>query len=173
VFYSFEREIKKTKVMKNILIALDYDPTAEKIAEIGYELAKPLNARITLLHVISNEVYYSSRIYSPIMGFTGFTPTEPLESERTEYLKEAAVNYLQKSRDHLGDSNINTLVREGDFADTIIKTAVEINADVIVMGTHSRRWLEKIVMGSVTEEVLKSSTIPLLIVPTKKEDNDD
>ncbi len=159
--------------MKNVLIALDYDPTAEKIAQTGYEFAKPLNARITLLHVISNEVYYSSRIYSPIMGFTGFTPAEPLESERTEYLKEAAENYLQKSKDHLGDLNINTIVREGDFADTIIQTAVEIGADVIVLGSHSKRWLEKIVMGSVTEQVMKSSTIPILIIPTRKEDEDD
>lgn len=159
--------------MKNILIALDYDPTAEKIAQIGYEFAKPLNGRITLLHVISNEVYYSSRIYSPIMGFTGFTPAEPLETERTVFLKEAAVNYLQKSKDHLGDLNINTIVKEGDFADTIIQTAIEIKADVIVMGSHSRRWLEKIVMGSVTEQVMRSSTIPLLIIPTRKENEDD
>jgi nucleotide-binding universal stress UspA family protein len=159
--------------MKNVLIALDYDPTAEKIAQIGYEFAKPLNARITLLHVISNEVYYSSRIYSPIMGFTGFTPAEPLETERTVFLKEAAHNYLQKSKDHLGDLNIKTIVREGDFADTILLTANEIKADVIVLGSHSRRWLEKIVMGSVTEQVMKSSTVPLLIIPTRKEDDNE
>lgn len=159
--------------MKSILIALDYDPTAEKIAQIGYELTKPLNARITLLHVISNEVYYSSRIYSPIMGFTGFTTADPLEPENTEFLKEAAINYLQKTKDHLGDLNINTIVREGDFADTILLTANEIKADVIIMGSHSRRWLEKVVMGSVTEQVMKSSTIPLLIIPTRKEDEDD
>ncbi len=159
--------------MKNILIALDYDPTAEKIAQIGYEYAKPLNARITLLHVISNEVYYSSRIYSPIMGFTGFTSAEPVDPENTEFLKEAAKKYLLNTKDHLGDLNINTIVREGDFAETIIQTAIEINADVIVLGTHSRRWLEKIVMGSVTEQVLKLSTVPLLIIPTRKEDEDD
>jgi nucleotide-binding universal stress UspA family protein len=38
------------------------------------------------------------------------------------------------------------------------------------MGSHSRKWLEKIVMGSVTEKVLNQTSIPLFIVPTKKQD---
>jgi len=43
-----------------------------------------------------------------------------------------------------------------------------LHADIIVMGSHSRRWLENIVMGSVTEEVLHHTSIPLFIIPTKK-----
>lgn len=156
--------------MKNVLIALDYDPTAQKIAEIGYEMASALEAQVTLLHVVANEVYYSTRAYTPIMGFAGFSPAEPIEGEQTEYLKEAAYTYLQNSKNHLGDTNIRTMVKEGDFADMIIETAELINADILVLGSHSRRWLEKIVMGSVTENVMKRSRIPLLIVPTKKED---
>lgn len=158
--------------MKNVLIALDYDPTAEKIAESGYELAKALDAQVTLLHVISNAVYYSTRAYSPIMGFAGFTPAEPVEVEQTAYLKDAAYNYLENSRNHLGDINIRTIVKEGDFADTILETAQLVDADLIVLGSHSRRWVEKIVMGSVTEKVIRNSKIPLLIIPTKKEDED-
>jgi nucleotide-binding universal stress UspA family protein len=45
-----------------------------------------------------------------------------------------------------------------------------MKADVIVIGSHSRKWLENIVMGSVTEKVLHHTSIPLLIVPTKKRD---
>jgi len=44
-----------------------------------------------------------------------------------------------------------------------------MKADIIVMGSHSKRWLEKIVTGSVTEEVLRDSRIPLFIVPIKEE----
>ncbi|MFA6949836.1 MAG: universal stress protein [Lentimicrobiaceae bacterium] len=63
--------------MKNVLIALDYDPTAQQVAEKGYELAKSMGARVTLVHVLSNEIYYYSRAYSPIMGFEGFVSGIP------------------------------------------------------------------------------------------------
>lgn len=154
--------------MKSILIALDYDPTAQIIAETGYALAKSLEAEITLLHVISDEVYYYSRAYSPIMGFAGFTIDDSFEIGQNEHLTEAAYNYLDQTRNHLGDSNIRTMVKEGDFANTIVETAEALEAGIIVLGTHSRRWLEKIVMGSVTEKVMQLSKIPLLIIPTRK-----
>lgn len=156
--------------MKNVLIALDYDPTAQLIAEKGYELAKAMDAQVTLLHVISNEVYYSSRSYSPIMGFTGFMPAEPAEMVENDYIRDAAYNFLDKTRDHLGDNKIRTLVKEGDFADVILGVGILVSADVIVLGSHSRRWLEKIVMGSVTEKVLKSTKTPLFIIPTRSEE---
>lgn len=159
--------------MKNVLIALDYDPTAQKIAESGYELSLALEAQVTLLHVISDTVYYSTRAYSPIMGFTGFTPSEHVAEQQTTYLKDAAYNYLENTKNHLGDANIRTIVKEGDFADTILDTAKLVNADIIVLGSHSRRWVEKILMGSVTEKVIKNSKIPLLIIPTRKEDEAD
>jgi nucleotide-binding universal stress UspA family protein len=60
------------------------------------------------------------------------------------------------------------MVSHGDTSSTIISVAKEVNADIVVMGSHSRRWLEKIVMGSVTEDVLRHSKIPLFIVPTKE-----
>ncbi len=155
--------------MKRIVIGIDYDPTAEKVAQTAYNLFIGSNVGITLLHVVANEVYYSSRAYSPIMGFTGFVPTEPIEGEQTQFLMEAGAEYLEKTRDFLGDVNISTIVKEGNFADTILETAEELNADLIVVGSHSRRWLEKIVMGSVTEAILRLSKIPVLVVPTGKE----
>ncbi len=154
--------------MKKVLIALDYDPTARKIAEMGYELGKAMNAEVILLHVISDPVYYSSTEYSPIMGFTGYLNLDPLQQNTIENLKTASLNFLEKSRDFLGDPTIQTMIAEGDFADSILKTAERIHADVIVIGSHSRKWLENIVMGSVTQEVLQHTKIPLYIIPTKK-----
>ena len=72
----------------------------------------------------------------------------------------------------MGDPNIQTITRGGDFGDTIIDVATEINADIIVMGTHSRRGLEKILMGSVAEKVLRKSAVPMFIIPTKVKDNE-
>lgn len=154
--------------MKKVLIALDYDPTAQKVAEMGFELAKAMGAEVMLLHVISDPVYYSSTDYSPIMGFTGYLNNDPLQLNTIEVLKTASLNFLDKSRNHLGDRTIQTIAEKGDFAETIIKTAKKWHADIIVMGSHSKKWFENIVMGSVTEEVLRQSAIPLFIIPTRK-----
>jgi len=158
----------KTNKMKKVLIALDYNPTAQKVAEVGFSMAKAMNAEVILLHVISDPVYYSSAEYSPIMGFTGYMDMGPLQLDSVDGLKKASQQFLDKSRHHLGDKTIQTLVEEGDFAESILKTAKDLHADIIVMGSHSRKWLENIVMGSVTEKVLHHTSIPLFIIPTKK-----
>lgn len=153
--------------MKKILIALDYDPTAQKVAETGHKLAKAMKARTILLHVISDATYYSSLNYSPIMGFGGFSSIDTIQTETAEELKKVAQNYLDKSKQHLGDEKIQIVVRSGDFGETILKTATDLNVDIIVMGTHSRRGLKKILVGSVAENVLHHSLIPLFIIPTR------
>lgn len=154
--------------MKKVLIALDYNPTAQKVAEVGFSMAKSMNAEAILLHVIMDPLFYSTPGYSPIMGFNGYMDMGPVQLESVEGLKNASLQYLDKSREHLGDKSIQTIVKEGDFADAILETAKEFNANIIVIGSHSRKWLENILMGSVTEKVMHHTTIPLLIVPTKK-----
>ena len=154
--------------MKKILIALNYDPSAQKIAETGYALAKSMNARVILLHVTFDAAYYSSLNYSPIMGFDGFSNVDLIETGTVEeLLKKEAQEYLDKSKQHLEDKTIETVVKDGDFGDSILDTAKAMNVDVIVMGTHGRRGLDKLLMGSVAEKVLHHSSIPLFIIPTK------
>jgi nucleotide-binding universal stress UspA family protein len=153
--------------MKKVLIALDYNPSAKKVAEEGYALANAMNAQAVLLHVISDISYYSSIDYSPIMGFGGFTSLDMLQTNATSELKNVADAYLEKSKQHLGDDTIQIVTRNGDYGQTIIDTATELKADIIVMGTHSRRGLEKILIGSVAEKVLHNTTIPVFIIPTR------
>jgi nucleotide-binding universal stress UspA family protein len=157
----------KTNKMKKVLIALDYDPTAQKVAETGFSLAKSMEAKVVLLHVIADPIYYSSTDYSPIMGFTGYMDMGPLQIDSVDGLKKASQYFLDKSKHHLGDDTIETLVKEGDFAESILKTAKDLHIDIIVMGSHSRRLLDEILMGSVTEKVLHHTSIPLFIIPTK------
>ena len=153
--------------MKKILIALDYDPPAEKIAEKGYELAKSMNAEVVLLHVVSEAFYYSMQNYSPVMGFEGFNNLDIVQLSNADELKKAAQNYLNMSKKHLADDSITTVIKEGDFADCILTAAKEVNADIIVLGSHGRRGLDKILLGSVAERVLHRTEIPLFIIPTK------
>jgi len=154
--------------MKKVLIALDYNPTAQKVAETGYAMAKAMNAEVILLHVTSDPVHYSDPEYSPIMGFSGFMETGPFQLNNIEGLKKASLDFLDNSKHHLDDETIKTRVTEGDAAESIIKTAKEVHADIIVMGSHSQHLLEEILMGSVTEKVMHHTTVPLLIIPTKK-----
>ena len=158
--------------MKKVLIAVDYDPSAQKIAETGYSFGKTMGAQVTLLHVTSDATYYSSLNYSPIMGFDSFSNLDVVQTDIVNQLQEGAKDYLDKTRQFLGDENIQTVVRDGDFGDSILEVADEINADIIVMGTHSRSGWDKLLMGSVAEKVLRKSKIPLFIIPSKKEAED-
>lgn len=154
--------------MKKVLIALDYNPTAQKVAEVGFLLARSMNASVTLLHVISDPVYYSSTEHSPVMGFIGYMEMGRMQLNCIDGLKNASQQFLDNTKHYLGDKTIQTQVGEGEFAESILKTAKDLHTDIIVMGSHSTRWLEEILMGSVTEKVLHLTTVPLFIVPTKK-----
>jgi nucleotide-binding universal stress UspA family protein len=157
----------KTTKTKIVLIALDYNPTAQKVAEEGFALATAMHAEVVLLHVVSDPVYYSSTEFSPIMGYIGTMDMVEPNFEGVQQLHKASQLFLDKAKLHLGDTAIQTRVKEGDFAESILMTAKEVHADMIVMGSHSRKWLENIVMGSVTETVLHHTSIPLFIIPTK------
>jgi len=150
--------------MKTILIALDYNPTAIKVAESGFAMAKAMGAEVTLLHVLVNPLMYSTAYAN-----MGAWQIDTLNANDTmEIIKTGSRNFLKKAKRHLGDESIQIIQKEGDFAQVILETAKKIKADCIVMGSHSQKWLENIVMGSVTEEVLRKTSIPLFIVPTKK-----
>ena len=149
----------KTTKMNKVLIALDYDPTAKKVAKSGYSIASAMGAEVILLHVIQDLTVYSLSYLN--MG--------PLQLDSVVELKEASQHFLDKTKLFLGDLTIQTVVKEGNFADSIIQTAKELDVDIIVMGSLSKKWLENIVLGSVSQKVMLQSTIPMFIVPTKKE----
>ena len=154
--------------MNKVLIALDYNPTAQKVAEVGYSISKAMGADCMLLHILSTPIIYTSVNYDPIMGFSGFEALENYQLN-ADLLSKSANKYLDKVKKHLGDSNVETIVKEGEFDDQIMETAKSYNADLIVMGTHSQQWLEKILVGSTTESIIQISKIPIVIVPTKKD----
>jgi nucleotide-binding universal stress UspA family protein len=157
--------------MKKILIAIDYNPTAKIIADSGFELAKSMNAEVILLHVVADYTYYSSLDYSPVLGFDSFSNLGAIQTNTVLELQNAAKDYLEKIKSQLGDSSIQTLIKEGDSGDAILEAADDSKADVIVMGTHGRRGLDKILMGSVAEKVMRHSKIPLFIIPSKENES--
>jgi nucleotide-binding universal stress UspA family protein len=160
----------KTKNIKKVLIALDYDPSAEKVAESGYSLAKAINAEVVMLFVISDQAFYSTAEALPMAGVGSYLGVIPMQFENIESLRTGAKHLLEKIKHALGNESISTLIEEGDTASSILSAAKELQADLIVMGSHSRKWLQDIVMGSVTQEVLRKTNLPVYIIPIRKQD---
>jgi len=159
-----------TNDMKKVLIALDYDPSSIEVAEKGHALAQMMGAEVLLIHVLSQPVYYSSVDYPPIMSFNISMNMDAYQTATVPGLKKAALHFLDRTKDKLHDDKIKTLLLEGDTADSIMEFAKKMNVDIIVLGTHSRKWFENILLGSVAESVLKQSTIPLFIVPIRNKE---
>ena len=151
--------------MKKILIAIDYDPSAEKVAEAGYAMAMAMGADMVLLHVIAEPSYYSSMEYSPIMGYQGGYTDGTIAVGND--IKKEAENFLAATVLHLGDSNIKTKVLDGETTGSILKFSEDWNADLIVMGSHSHHGLERLFESDTAAHVLKHSKIPLLAIPTE------
>jgi len=144
--------------IKKVLIALDYDPTALKVADRGFTIAKEMGAEVILLHIIMNLVTYSLT----------YLKIDSLKLKSLSDLKEASQDFLDIPKQCPGKNMIQTIVKQGDFAVSILNGAKEMAVDLIIVGSHSSMWLEEIVMGRVTNEVLQQNRIPILIIPTKK-----
>ena len=155
--------------MKKVLIAIDYNPCATKVAETGYDYARAMNAEICIVHAIADIAYYT-REYSPIMGFKGFSNDGSFR-DIDEQEKEANI-FLTAVVHHLGDKRIKTKVLDGKTAETILEYAELWKADLIVMGAQSHNSFEKVLMGDVAVNVLKHSPMAVLIVPTDKQEQD-
>ncbi|BEH00294.1 universal stress protein [Bacteroides sedimenti] len=150
--------METTKIRK-VLIAIDYDKSAKIVAESGHTIAKAMKADSILLHVIyEHPAYYSENpnIYELHMDFI-------------ENMKERTLKFLEEIKRLLDDGSVQTVLKEGEIASTILETAQEMEADIIVLGSHSRKWLENIFLGNDAIAVLKKTTIPLFIIPIKSE----
>jgi len=148
--------------MKKILIALDYEPSAEKVAEAGYAIAVAMNAEVAIIHVITAPGYNTEHL--PFMGLHHGHTTGIAAVVRD--IRKEAQNFLIASAQHLGDNSITTTVLEGVATAEILKFCDNWQADLIVMGAHRHHGLDKLFMTHVSRRVFAESRIPVLTVPT-------
>lgn len=153
--------------MKNIVIAVDYYPTAQKVAEIGAAFATALSAKIVLVHVLDDPLYYSNSSFDSVMGYVGYKNLDSSDKQIVDQLRSESMQYLENIKLHLAIDNVDLIVGEGDVAPAILEIATNKNAEMIIIGTHSKNWLENILLGSAAETVLHESKIPILIIPIK------
>src|SRR5437868_2230159 len=139
---------------QTILVPTDFSPQAAAAFEFAVALAKPNRARLLLLHI------------DPLPLFHG----EVIDRRQPEYQQRLrdAITALKPSDPAV---EVERLLAEGVPADEIIAFAKERNCDLIVMGTHGRTGLERVLMGSVAERVVRTAPCPVLTVklPSKGE----
>lgn len=139
----------------NIICPTDFSDLAASAFAESVRLARWFGAKVTVVHVMPFAV--------TIAGDMGYVPL-PAETRNAE--RQATLRELQlfvDATDHTGVP-IETLCREGDACDEIRATAEETCADLVVMGTHGRSGLKRLVLGSVTEALLNRPPAPVLTV---------
>ena len=141
---------------KHILIATDGSDLATKGLDHGLNLAKLSGASVTIVTV--TDVWASSALAA----------AGPATIAEYENAMNAAVEDILKDAGKFAeDSGVQytTLHIPNRYAaDAIIETAQSKGADLIVMASHGRRGIRKLILGSQTTEVLQSSTVPVLVV---------
>ena len=156
--------------MKKVLIALDFDPSPHKVAKTGFSIAKTLGLGITLQHVDTDELYFKLLDIVTIMGICSQKKSSDGIQKMGVELKELSVQFLNKSKIHLGDANVHTVLKDSDSNESVLALAKEIEADVIVviMALHNRKWLNNKALECIAENISLNSSIPVLIIPTNK-----
>ncbi|NCC28152.1 MAG: universal stress protein [Gammaproteobacteria bacterium] len=140
--------------IKTLLFATDFSKGSARACDLARSLADTCGASLTLLHVINefsdrNARKVSAEVY------------EKLAAE----VEKNAVEDMQAFRDHyFKDMPVTTEIAVGKSHEEIIRQAKKIGADLILMGTQGRAGIEKMLMGSTAEKVVRSSPIPVLTV---------
>jgi len=149
--------------MRHVLVPLDGSPLAEAALSLGMAIARATGATLGLVRVAE---VYSLAPYAGLSG-TVIPVNDDLLAEWTEQVRDEARAYLDAivEEHRTPDTHIVWEVRVGRPAEEIIRAAQTTGADLIVMSTHGRGGLQRWAFGSVTDEVLRSRTVPVLVVP--------
>jgi nucleotide-binding universal stress UspA family protein len=147
---------------KRILVAIDGSETSEHAFDTALQLAHDNDAQLQPLYVIDN----------PLMAYdaSGYDPTilrDAFVEEGQQLLADALAQ--MKHENVAGVPRIVDVAPIGeDISERIRISANEFNADLLVLGTHGRRGFKRLFLGSVAERVVRSASLPVLLVPSRQ-----
>ena len=140
-----------------ILVPLDGSPTAEAGLRHAIDLASALKAKLVLLHVMDD--------FALTMGMSSVTSYDTMRDALRQYGQHA----LDRAQQATADAGVmcESFVREvaqARVSEVINDEAVKHRCDLVVMGTHGRRGFSRLTMGSNAEAVMRTGTVPVLMV---------
>jgi len=144
-------------MFKHILLATDGSDLAQKAVAQGLELARQLNAKVSVLTV-------TKPWWTEVVGF--WIPSPPVIRAYEKSTAEGVAKMASLVGDVAKEKEINCSVlhiKEGHPVDGIIESAKKSGCDLIVVGSHGRRGVERILLGSVAAAVVAESAIPVLV----------
>jgi nucleotide-binding universal stress UspA family protein len=136
--------------IQTILLASDLSPASAGAEDLAFELASRLGSSVLLVSVIDPR-----GLWLPGGGFRQ-------RVDQVRAAREAAAQGIVE-RGHRERVPIRCLIWEGDPGEAIVEAAVAEGVDLIVVGTHGRRGMDRLVMGSVSERVVRSSPVPVVV----------
>lgn len=149
--------------IQHILVPTDFSPAAQHAVHWARRFAQTHDATLHLLHVMAE--------YSP--EWFGSEETMPQVGQVQEQLEDEARDGLERIASAVQKTGIQTQreIRYSlDVADTVLEYADEIDAGLIVTGTHGRKGLSHVILGSVAEKVVRRAHRPVLTVGTEAPD---
>ena len=138
--------------VKKVVIPVDFTSTTHKVVDYATSIAEQLGAEIFFFHVINDFQGYDMMLVHPSFG----AMKKDIQKEYEERMAALVEDY--KDFKHGVSGKIVT----GDAAEEIVKFAREIQADLIIIGTHGTKGLERVLMGSTAESVVKKANCPTL-----------
>ncbi len=158
--------------INKILIGIDDSKYAEHAAEYAFDLAHKFNAEVGVVNIIEPILIpQTSAGIDPLMG-AGIASTMAEDMEIMDIQKSHAGTIVENIiKKFGGDIQVTHFTEYGSTADGIISCSKEFGADLVVIGTHSRSGLDRLLMGSVAEHVVRHSEVPVLVVPFRESES--
>jgi nucleotide-binding universal stress UspA family protein len=142
-------------VFKKILVPTDLSAPSERAWTVARGLARGLGAEVTLLHVFAEGTLYSE-------GFISNAQVRAAFASAREWVEKTLGEWAEAGRrDGIA---VEISVRPGVAHAEIVAAARDMGADLIVIGTHGRSGLDRMLLGSVAERVLRLAPCPVLAV---------
>ena len=142
---------------KHLLVPVDVSPMSDAAAEQALSLAKDLNCPVTIMSVIAVDPFVGVDFYKVAPAITDYF----MQAEQNAQNRLAEI---QQSFSREGISVDTKIIRGVAASEGIVQIANEIGADLIIMGSHGRTGVKKMMLGSVAQNVLTQSPVPVLIV---------
>ena len=147
--------------LEHLLVATDFSACSKEAVDYAVHLGQKMRGRLTLLHVFESPFFYPAEIsigaYPEVYQWL-----QDFKQDESKKLN-ALADQIRKE-----DLPVEPLFKEGAPSIEIIRTAKEVGADLIVLGTHGRRGFSHVVMGSVAERVTREAPCPIFVVRERK-----